>query len=213
MKPRRDVRAVRGSAVGRRTFLGGAVAAVSAAAAAGGTAAHAAPLTRLANRPGWATRPVRTESGLVRGAPALLSGVTAYKGIPYGASTAGQNRWRPPQPPPRWDGVFQANAWGAACPQDTSRVPAGEYIPPFSEDCLNLNIWTAAADPGDRRPVYVWAYGGGQWSSQGLYDGAGLARKGLVVVTFNRRTGVFGGLATSQLSLFERWFESQNVNW
>jgi carboxylesterase type B len=176
----------------RRAFLGASLVAASAAVVAGARPAYAASAAT--------SRPVRTESGLVSGIPALLPGVTVYKGVPYGASTAGPNRWLPPRRAPRWDGVFKADTWGAACPQDTSTVPAGEYIPPLSEDCLNLNIWTAAADPGDRRPVYVWAYGASQWSAQGLYDGAGLARKGLVMVTFNRRAGAFGSLATSQLS-------------
>jgi para-nitrobenzyl esterase len=95
-----------------------------------------------------------------------------------------------------------ADTWGDACVQDTSMVPAGQ-VPGLTEDCLNLNVWTAAGDPGERRPVLIWAYGGrdsAMWASQPLYDGAGLARKGLVVVTFNRRVGPFGTLATRQLT-------------
>ena len=188
----------------RRAFIGGSAAA--AALVAGGAAGASAKARRTGpsagRRAGWTTRPVRIESGLVAGVPALLPGVTVYKGIPYGASTAGDGRWRPPRPAPRWDGVRVADTWGDACVQDTSMVPAGQ-VPGLSEDCLNLNVWTAAGDPGERRPVLIWAYGGrdsAMWASQPLYDGAGLARKGLVVVTFNRRVGPFGGLATPQLT-------------
>lgn len=73
----------------------------------------------------------------------------------------------------------------------------------MSEDCLFLNIWTGAASASERRPVLVWFYGGrfiGGAGSESIYDGEGLARKGLVVVTMNYRTGVFGFLATPELS-------------
>lgn len=73
----------------------------------------------------------------------------------------------------------------------------------MSEDCLFLNIWTGTTSAAERRPVLVWFYGGrfiGGAGSEPLYDDEGLARKGLVVVTMNYRTGVFGFLATPELS-------------
>jgi len=97
-------------------------------------------------------------------------------------------------------GVFKADTWGGMCPQDTSLTGAGNDIPPQSEDCLNLNIWTAATSSRERRPVYVFAHGDLQWSAMSRYDGAALAREGLVVVTFNRQVGVFGCLAAPQLT-------------
>ena len=183
----------------RRTFLGSSATAAAATVLGGAVpAAHAA----AAAVPAWTRRPVRTQSGMVAGGRALLPGVAVYKGIPYGASTGGANRWRPPRPAQRWDGVRAATSWGAACVQDTSGISTS-LMPPISEDCLNLNVWTAAEAPDQGLPVLVWAYGGrdsAMWASQPLYDGSGLARKGLIVVTFNRRIGPFGCLATPQLT-------------
>lgn len=103
--------------LGRRDFLGRTVGATAGAALLGGPAA--APASAA---PGSTSgSPVKTQSGRVVGVPAALDGITVYKGIPYAASTAGQNRWRPPQPPPSWTGVRTADTWGAACP---SRSPA-----------------------------------------------------------------------------------------
>lgn len=146
--------------------------------------------------------PVRTTSGLVTGTDAALRGVSVYRGIPYAASTAGRNRWRAPQPAPSWKGVRAADSWGPACPQPVTGIPA-DQVPELSEDCLNLNIWTAATSAKERRPVIVWIYGGrnsAMWASQPIYDGANLADKGAVVVTFNHRVGPFGGLALPELS-------------
>ena len=64
-----------------------------------------------------------------------------------------------------------------------------------SEDCLYLNVWTAAKSAGEKRPVMVWIYGGGYnvgSGSQPEYDGEALAKKGAVVVTINYGSGVFG---------------------
>jgi para-nitrobenzyl esterase len=73
----------------------------------------------------------------------------------------------------------------------------------MSEDCLTLNVWTAAGAATEKRPVFVWIYGGGFSGGTGAspqFDGEGLAKKGLIVVTFNYRIGPLGFLATSELS-------------
>lgn len=73
----------------------------------------------------------------------------------------------------------------------------------MSEDCLYLNVWTGAKAVSERRPVFVWIYGGGFSGGSGSnpqFDGESLARKGVVVVTFNYRLGAFGFLATPELS-------------
>ncbi len=192
-----------GPALGRRGVLGGAVGVAAGALALGGLeAGPAAAASRTSAASGGADRPVRTASGLVSGVPAAVKGVSVYKGIPYAASTAGPNRWRPPQPAPSWKGVRAADSWGPACPQPVDGIPADE-VPPLSEDCLNLNIWTGATGADERRPVFVWIYGGrnsAMWSGQPIYDGATLASKGVVVVTFNHRVGPFGDLALPELS-------------
>ncbi|MFE2064755.1 carboxylesterase/lipase family protein [Streptomyces sp. NPDC059467] len=184
-------RDMRSAVLNRRGFLG-------AAAAAGLLGALATPAEAARSA---AATPVTTESGQVTGAQGGLHGVTVYKGIPYAASTAGPGRWRPPQPAPSWDGVRAADSFGPACPQPVTGIPS-DQVPELSEDCLNLNIWTAAASSSDARPVLVWLYGGDQalWSGQELYDGSLLAAKGLVVVTPNYRVGVLGGLAHPELT-------------
>ncbi|MGW4984224.1 carboxylesterase family protein [Streptomyces mirabilis] len=98
-----------------------------------------------------------------------------------------------------WPGVRTADTFGDLCPQQVMGAGSGS----MSEDCLNLNVWTAAARADERRPVLVWIYGGrfvGGYGSDPAFDGAGLADKGLVVVTFNYRSGAFGFLSTPELS-------------
>jgi len=153
------------------------------------------PATALAQ-----THPVRTESGPVSGV-ALSHGLEVFKGIPFAAPPVGKLRWRPPQPPEAWKGVRKADHFGAPCMQ---RVPTGRMGPwtrvfnsekQPSENCLYLNIWTTAKRPEKLRPVMVWIYGGGFTSGAGsveIYNGAALARKGVVVVNANYRVGPLG---------------------
>jgi para-nitrobenzyl esterase len=143
---------------------------------------------------------VPTESGLVAGAPGRDPSVTVYKGIPYAAAPIGPLRWRPPAPAQAWDGVRKADKFGHPCPQPAE---FGADPQAMSEDCLTLNIWTGAQPESQPRPVLVWIYPGGFIGGSGsdpLFDGEGLARKGVVVVTFNYRLGVLGFLATPELS-------------
>lgn len=155
------------------------------------------------------TDPVKTEAGLVQGVVSKQSKVKVFKGIPYAASTAGQNRWKAPSPRALWPSILQATSAGPQCSQD---VPFFIFPKPdMSEDCLNLNIWTPAnissAQPvsakEDLLPVYVWIHGGrfifGS-GSEAAYDGTALAEKGIVVVTFNYRLGILGFLSHPSLS-------------
>ena len=119
---------------------------------------------------------VGVEGGQVAGAEIAESGgVWSYKGIPYAAPPVGTLRWRPPQPVVRWEGVRAATAFGPACLQ--AHRPADAYfddiiafyglnIDRTSEDCLYLNVWTAAAG-GARAPVMVWIHGGGLTAGHG----------------------------------------------
>ncbi len=165
-------------------------------------AAGVAALVLLAGAPAVAGEPVRTartESGAVAGIAGSDPTVTVYRGIPYAAAPVGALRWRPPAPAPRWRGVRNAAQPGPICPQPESAQTQAYTI---AEDCLNLNVWTAARR-GEKRPVFVWIYGGGFLQGTGAapqFDGEALARKGVVVVTFNYRTGVMGFLATPELS-------------
>ena len=144
-------------------------------------------------------QPVRVESGRLSGI-ATPNAVTVFKGIPFAAPPLGDLRWRPPRPAAKWKGVRQAARFSAACMQ--TPYPAGSLYhlapEPIGEDCLYLNVWTAADSARERRPVMVWIHGGGLTRGSGSarnYDGEELARKGVVLVTINYRLGVFGFLA------------------
>ena len=134
----------------------------------------------------------------------------AFKGVPYGASTAGANRFMPPQKPKPWTGVRDATAWAGHAPQASpgSRRPelanlSGEPDKvPESEDCLTLNLWTPGFDNA-KRPVMVWFHGGAfSYGSPNVprTDGANLARRGdVVVVTINHRLNIFGFLDLAEI--------------
>ena len=151
--------------------------------------------------------PLRIDAGLVSAGPASASGVRAFKGLPFGAPPVGDLRWRAPQPVEPWDDVRDASAFHDVCVQQQGRnwtnialLPDG---PGMSEDCLYLNVWTAAQSPSDSLPVMVFFYGGAFTDGAGsvpLYDGTALAEKGAIVVTMNYRLGAFGFFAHPQLS-------------
>ena len=74
---------------------------------------------------------------------------------------------------------------------------------PMSEDCLYLNLWTAASSASEKRPVMVWLHGGGFVEGSGSlpsFNGENLATKGVVIVTINYRLGVFGFLSHPELA-------------
>jgi para-nitrobenzyl esterase len=165
----------RGAGIDRRSFIGSGVAAASLFASGALQRALAQDI-RLAAQ----TKAVQTTSGNIQGV-VLDGGVNAFYGVPYGASTAGANRFLPPQKPTPWTGVKETTLVGYRSPQGAgpiSEVAALDRQEPMSEDCLNLNVFTPALGRGDR-PVMVWLHGGGFTSGSGnwlLYDGARLAR-------------------------------------
>lgn len=128
--------------------------------------------------------------------PVIRNEDGVYKGIPYAAPPVGGLRFRPPVPPVAWTEPRRFDDFGPACPQPGNDEKT-------SEDCLTLNIWTPAKEPGDRLPVMVFFHGGAFMSGSGsvsLYNGATLAKTGVVVVTCNYRLGALGFLAHPALS-------------
>ena len=142
----------------------------------------------LPRRHAWSAAPsepvVDTTSGKICGM--AVDGIVAFKGIPYGASTAGANRFMPPQKPAPWSGVRgggrlgwarAAGFFGQRRPELSHLAPPPDKVPD-SEDCLTLNLWTRGLDAG-KRPVMVWFHGGAfSYGSANVprTDGANLAR-------------------------------------
>ncbi len=151
---------------------------------------------------------VRVAEGQLGGTPSADGSSVAFKGVPFAAPPVGDRRWRAPQAAAPWQGVRQADTYGANCVQNIvdGRKPwTHEFMAhgATSEDCLYLNVWTPAKAAAERHPVYVFIHGGGNTEGSGsvpVYDGSGLASKGLVVVTINYRLGAFGFLAHPQLT-------------
>ena len=132
-------------------------------------------------------------------------GVQAYLNIPFAAPPVGPLRFAPPAPPVAWAGTRDAGKYGSACQQQATQ-PNGPWSaeffadPPFSEDCLSLNVW---ATGGRGKAVLLFVPGGGFTQGGGaesIYNGAGLAKQDVVMVTMNYRLGAAGFLGLSDLA-------------
>lgn len=147
---------------------------------------------------------VRTQAGWLVGKSE--GNVRCFKGIPYAAPPVGRRRWKPPAPFPAWTGERDAGRFGPSAFQsgppgidDITRV--GGAPPPFSEDCLTLNVWAPVM--GGKAPVMVWLHGGSGRMGAGslpFYDGTQFARSGVVLVTVNFRLGHLGFFAHPALT-------------
>ncbi len=152
---------------------------------------------------------IKTDAGQISGVINATGDVYAFKGIPFAAPPVGDLRWKEPQPVKPWGGVRKCESFGPS-PMQAKPIPFSMWseeflIPkePISEDCLYLNVWTAAKSAGEKRPVIVWIYGGGFLSGGSgvpIYDGEAMAKKGIVFVSINYRVGVFGFFAHPELT-------------
>ena len=156
-------------------------------------------------------RQVTVENGRLEGIPAADPRITAFKGVPFAAPPVGELRWKAPQPASNWDGVYKADAFG---PMSMQHVHMSGHVglyerewlcepeAPMSEDCLYLNVWTPAMTGNEKHPVLVWYFGGALQMgapNEMEFDGERLARRGIIVVTVNYRTNVFGFLCHPEL--------------
>ncbi|GAB1688559.1 carboxylesterase/lipase family protein [Krasilnikovia sp. M28-CT-15] len=150
--------------------------------------------TSAESTPSGSRPEVRAAAGRLRGI--REAGVAAFRGIPFAEPPVGALRFAAPRPVGGWSGVREALSYGPPPPQgghfgmDTLSLDAG------GDDWLTVNVWSPEPDPGAGLPVMVWIQGGGYeigMSSLPEYDGGRLARDGgVVVVTFNYRTGIEG---------------------
>lgn len=147
---------------------------------------------------------VNTYQGPVVGSWAeQANDIRVFRGIPYAQPPVGALRFRPPSAPASWAGVRQSTEPGAACWQpilsESFVWSRGDFQ--RSEDCLYLNIWSAASTAD--QAVMVWFHGGSHTGGMGherIFDGTELAKHGVVLVTINYRLGPLGFLAHPALA-------------
>ncbi|SFO05254.1 para-nitrobenzyl esterase [Algoriphagus ornithinivorans] len=162
-----------------------------------------------------------TDSGKVRGY--ILKGVFTYLGIPYGADTAGKNRFMAPKKPEPWTDVKPTIWWGNTAPQIMDNRYANVHYSfadhwnydDVSEDCLRLNVWSNGIADGKKRPVMVWLHGGGFTNGNGIeqdgYHGENFAKNGdIVFVSINHRLGPIGFTDLSSVG-GDKYKDSGNV--
>ena len=148
-----------------------------------------------------ANKAVTVTGGRVQGSLSD-NGVLSFRGIPYAAPPVGEWRWKAPQPPVPWKGTRNAEHFGPRPIQDSNLLYEFRSTD-MSEDCLYLNVWTAARSNQEKRPVYVFIHGGSFIhgdGSQPAYDGESMAEQGIVYVSINYRLGVFGFMSHPELS-------------
>jgi len=146
---------------------------------------------------------VRVADGVLEGVVSADDQVRTFKGIPYATPPVGPLRWKPPQPVQPWTGVRSAVDYGPRPMQGRIFDDMVFHDDGPSEDCLYLNIWMPEHHGSGKLPVMVWIYGGGfaaGATSEARQDGGNLSKKGVIVVSFGYRLGVFGFLAHPELT-------------
>ena len=160
-------------------------------------------------------------------------GCTVYKGVPYAKPPVGELRWRKPQKPEPWEGVFKADRYGCKSiqfgnPRDTfykkEFYSNPDFDVPVSEDCLYLNIWVPEGF-SEKLPVAIYVHGGafvGGAGSNLPFVCDGLAKTGVIVVTINYRLGALGFLCHPLLGVegenqaggnFGLWDQLMAITW
>src|SRR5258706_578163 len=145
----------------------------------------------------------RIENGTIEGLYDTKTGLQLYFGIPFAKPPVGDLRWKAPQPVDNWKGVLATQTFGPRPVQGIVFGDMNSRSNGISEDCLYLNVWTPAKRNVTGLPVLVYFDGGGFVAGDGSerrYDGASMAKKGIVVVTVNYRLGIFGFVAHPELS-------------
>jgi len=145
----------------------------------------------------------KTTTGTIEGYFDVRTGLAYYLGVPFAKPPVGELRWKAPQPLEPWTGVKETKRFGHGPVQAIVFGDMNARHDGMSEDCLYLNVWTPADRNTKNLPVLVYFYGGGFVAGDGSeprYDGASMARKGIVAVTVNYRLNIFGNFVHPELS-------------
>ena len=151
----------------------------------------------------------KTPNGVVQGVVSADNRVRTFKGIPFAAPPVGALRWKAPQPAASWSGVRRSVDYGPRCMQGNiySDMRFNDKGP--TEDCLYLSMWMPEAAYDGREPeqiklpVMVWIFGGGFQAgstSEPRQDSGVLSRRGVMIVSFNYRLGIFGYFSHPELA-------------
>ncbi len=162
---------------------------------------------------------VTVAQGELTGLVSADGSVEVYAGIPYARPPVGELRWREPQEPEPWEGVRACDAFAPMSMQQTHsalydtlyrligyhelKLRLGDNCrEPVSEDSLYLNVWKPAGEQ-EKLPVIFFIHGGSLMTGQPSYtdyNGEALAKKGVIMITFGYRLGVFGYFADEALA-------------
>jgi len=145
----------------------------------------------------------KTENGIVEGFIDSKAGLQKYFGIPFAKAPVGELRWKAPQPHDNWKGILKTQKFAPKPVQIEVFGKMNNRLDSMSEDCLYLNVWAPTKKSEKLLPVLVYFYGGGLVAGDATeprYDGATMAKKGIVAVTVNYRLNIFGFLAHPELS-------------
>ena len=158
---------------------------------------------------------VTINNGTLQGKVDQSTQVRVFKGIPFAAAPLGKLRWRAPQAAANWQGVREAHAFANQCMQKPIYSDMQFRSAAVSEDCLYLNVWAPVEQSAKKLPVVLYFYGGGFVAgdaSEKRYDGASMARHGVLMVSANYRLGIFGLMAHPQLSMESGYGGSGNYS-
>ncbi|XP_046564548.1 cholinesterase 1-like [Haliotis rubra] len=117
-----------------------------------------------------------------------------YYGIPYAKPPTSNLRFRRPEPHPGVADVFNATAYGYACP--SLQITNSSLS---DEDCLTLNVFLPnSTEVSSQTPVMVWIHGGGfmAGSAEEYEPWKLVTETGVIVVTIQYRLGIFGFIST-----------------
>jgi para-nitrobenzyl esterase len=173
----------------------------------------------VANKNSDTTSVIHVKQGDLTGVYNEDHSVKVYAGIPYAKPPVGELRFKEPQAPESWEGVRACDEFGPMAMQSRSNTMfdslshilgwhdyqikfGDEYLEAMSEDCLYLNVFAPETTDEEPLPVIFYIHGGSLTTGQSSYTeyrGEDLAKRGVIVVNFAYRLGVFGYYAADDL--------------